>query len=505
MRWESATGSASVELNRELIQTLRGEVYRGVQALPRRGAEVGGLLLGRFANSNEIAVRVESIGPVSCEHRFGPSFILSDTDRAGLEQRLAAYGADKEVAVVGYYRSCTGRDIELDEADEELARMYFTDPRQIFLLIKPVSLRECVAAYFYKRHGRLLTEGQPPLSLNTEYTSMPSPPEEPVVQPSAPILPAEARHVEPPFVERPFVERPMVPPGTVRHRRRARREQAREEEEEQPGRLRRLLLTFAALAATVGLIFFLGWLNPARGPRFSNLGLNVHQTSNGLEVVWDGAKAASQDVRRGVLSITDGASENAVELNRAALERGKFVYEPASNDVLVRLSIYGAVGQPAGESFRVVVVPQKTPPPARAAPAIEPPPQIAPAPPSVNAAAHVKAGAPRMPPPPSAKPAHQQTPVAIAVPARTTHEVRPGISEGIRSRIRGTIVVGVDVRIDANGKVISAVSQGKGDVVYTYLASRAEEAAKLWRFDPARTKDGIRVASTKTVYFVFKG
>jgi len=500
LRWESANRSASVELSRELIQTLRGEVYRGVQALPRRGAEVGGLLLGRFSNSNKISVRVESIDPVSCEHRFGPSFILSDTDRTGLEQMLAAYGAHEEVAVVGYYRSCTGRDIELDEADEELARMYFNDPRQIFLLIKPLSLRECVAAYFYKQDGRFLTEGQPPLSLNAEYTSMPPPPEEPVVQPSVTILPAETRHVEPPTVEP-----PIVTPDTVRQRRRARHEQVREEEEKQPSRLRRLLLTLVAFAAMVGLAFFLGWLNPARGPRFSNLGLNVHQSANGLEVVWDGTKAASQDARRGVLSITDGASENAIELNRAALERGKFVYAPASNDVLVRLSIYGAAGPPAGESFRVVVVPQKMPPPAKAAPAIEPPPQIAPAPPSVNAAKHVKADVPRMPPPPSARPARPQTPAAIAVPAKTTHEVRPGISEGIRSRIRGTIVVGVDVRIDANGKVTSAMSQGKGDVVYTYLASRAEEAAKLWRFEPARTKDGTRVASTKTVYFVFKG
>ena len=502
MRWESATGSASVELSRELIQTLRGEVYRGVQALPRRGAEVGGLLLGRFSSSNETSVRVESIEPVSCEHRFGPSFILSDNDRTGLEQMLAAYESDEEVAVVGYYRSCTGRDIELDEADEELARMYFTDPRQVFLLIKPLSLRECIAAYFYKERGRFLTEGQPSFSLNAEYTSAPTVPEEPAVQPSAPIPPAETRHFEPPIVEP-----PMVVPDTVRHRRRARREEGREEEEKQPGRLRRLLLTFVAFVAMVGLAFFLGWLNPARGPRFSDLGLNVHQTSNGLEVVWDGAKAASQDARRGVLSITDGASENAVELNRAALERGKFVYEPASNDVLVRLSIYGPAGQPAGESFRVVVVPQKTSPPAKAAPAIEPPPQIAPAPPSVNAARHVKAEAPRMPPPPTAKPARQQTPAAsaIAVPAKATHEVRPGISEGIRSRIRGTVVVGVEVRIDATGKVTSAVSQGRGDVVYTYLASRAEEAAKLWRFEPARTKDGTRVASTKTVYFVFKG
>ena len=112
-----------------------------------------------------------------------------------------------------------------------------------------------------------------------------------------------------------------------------------------------------------------------------------------------------------------------------------------------------------------------------------------------------------MPPPPAAKPARQQTPAAsaIAVPAKAIHEVRPGISEGIRSRIRGTVVIAVEVRIDATGKVTSAVPQGRGDVVYTYLASRAEEAARLWRFEPARTKDGTRVASTKTVYFVFKG
>ena len=61
----------------------------------------------------------------------------------------------------------------------------------------------------------------------------------------------------------------------------------------------------------------------------------------------------------------------------------------------------------------------------------------------------------------------------------------------------------VSVEVNAASRVVRAVPQGDGDGLYRYLAGRATEAAKWWRFQPARTKDGAAVSSNTTVSIVF--
>ncbi|HJT89646.1 MAG TPA: TonB family protein, partial [Bryobacteraceae bacterium] len=84
------------------------------------------------------------------------------------------------------------------------------------------------------------------------------------------------------------------------------------------------------------------------------------------------------------------------------------------------------------------------------------------------------------------------------------HQVQPGIPAGIRSRIHGTIVVPVEVDVNAAGKVTRSSADRRGDGLYQYLADQALQAARLWSFEPARTKNGRRVEGEKTIYFVFK-
>jgi outer membrane biosynthesis protein TonB len=94
------------------------------------------------------------------------------------------------------------------------------------------------------------------------------------------------------------------------------------------------------------------------------------------------------------------------------------------------------------------------------------------------------------------------------VPARITqpkpiYKAPPVIAAGIRSRIKSTIAIDVRVQIDARGRVVSAApvtSQHTG--LDKYLAGRAVQAAKLWRFEPAR-ENGKAVAGTQILHFVF--
>lgn len=79
----------------------------------------------------------------------------------------------------------------------------------------------------------------------------------------------------------------------------------------------------------------------------------------------------------------------------------------------------------------------------------------------------------------------------------------PLVAAGIRPRIKGTIPIDVKVRIDDKGRVVSASPITKLNTgLEEYLAARAVQAAREWKFEPAR-ENGKAVAGTQTIHFVF--
>lgn len=112
------------------------EVFTAYNAVPRRGAEAGGILLG--SRSGE-SIRVEDFEPVLCEHRFGPSYFLSEDDFRGLEESVEWFRTpgSGELQVLGFYRSQTRSNSSIDERDHELMRRFFPDSGALFLLLRP--------------------------------------------------------------------------------------------------------------------------------------------------------------------------------------------------------------------------------------------------------------------------------------------------------------------------------------------------------------------------------
>jgi hypothetical protein len=69
--WEAPGKSRSIQLKLDVVDRLRQDVMRGFGAVPRRGAEVGGILLGTAAGAG-LAVRVEDYVLVPIEYKCGP-------------------------------------------------------------------------------------------------------------------------------------------------------------------------------------------------------------------------------------------------------------------------------------------------------------------------------------------------------------------------------------------------------------------------------------------------
>src|SRR5450432_1388539 len=103
--WEVPGKPVSVRLNPEVVGRLGMAIREGFKALPHRGLETGGLLIGRRREvANHVVVDILDFEPVESEHAAGPSYLLSNADRHLLEARIAAREATaKKLLIVGFY------------------------------------------------------------------------------------------------------------------------------------------------------------------------------------------------------------------------------------------------------------------------------------------------------------------------------------------------------------------------------------------------------------------
>ena len=154
--WQ-APGSTEIRVSSLVVNGISTEVMKGVDAFPRnsrsdRRTEVGGILLGR---SGKDEIVVDDFEPVLCEHSFGPSFRLSDSDRIAWRKTVQRIRQRGEFAVVGWYRTDTREEFALTEDDRVLLETDLYQDGGVILLIKPTRSQPCEAKVFIRDDGQL--------------------------------------------------------------------------------------------------------------------------------------------------------------------------------------------------------------------------------------------------------------------------------------------------------------------------------------------------------------
>lgn len=146
--WSTPQCPFVIEYSRKALDDIRLAVVDAFFSLPRGGAEIGGILLGRF---EEPRLQVLEYAPLECEHAFGPAFTLSPKDQARLSEMLAeAPQRYAGLQVVGWYHSHTRSDISLCDADLEIHNRYFPEPWQVALVLRPSTLQPTQAGFFFR-------------------------------------------------------------------------------------------------------------------------------------------------------------------------------------------------------------------------------------------------------------------------------------------------------------------------------------------------------------------
>jgi hypothetical protein len=195
--WFVREGRPYVRLSPSTAAELRRNVADAFLALPKRGVEIGGWLLGHIEPGDPPVFQVDEIEEIPCEHQFGPAYVLSERDRAGLTASLSRPRPEGTPAIIGMYRSFAGREPSLEQPEEESLISHFPNPDGLFLLLQPVSVSECRATFQFRRaHEKLGASGEPLLAFPAGLMAMKQagPAAEPREAVRAPIALPAARH-----------------------------------------------------------------------------------------------------------------------------------------------------------------------------------------------------------------------------------------------------------------------------------------------------------------------
>jgi hypothetical protein len=320
-----------VHLHLSVIDRMSAEVMRGFGAVPKRGAEVGGVLLGTIEDGPQPVIKVEDFEIVACDYRRGPSYLLSADDGIAFDDACKNLQPDpsRPTYAVGFFRSHTREGLSPGPEDLVLMDHYFPSPLQVALLIKPFATKVSVASFFFRENG--LFSSAPLLEFpfrRRELTGEQAPPRRSMLErvpnrriPKS-VDPAVDFSEEPTPSEPSSVYRPSTPrTGWVW-----------------------LPLSFVFLLLGVVLGFqaalTIGPKTAANGLLDYSLGLNVITEGRSLSVKWDRESPAVKGAQKGVLEIEDGGINKPYDLDAAQLRNGSILFTNSSKIVHFRLTVY---------------------------------------------------------------------------------------------------------------------------------------------------------------------
>jgi hypothetical protein len=154
--WNSPASGISILLRLDVVDGMLPGIMEGFSAVPKRGAEAGGILLGTIDTANGAVIRIEDFQAVPCSYRRGPSYLLCESDLAAFEAAIRDRTAGSNgLQVVGYYRSHTREVQALAEDDRSLCARFFPPPHGMVLIVRPYATRACTAGFLTYQDGAL--------------------------------------------------------------------------------------------------------------------------------------------------------------------------------------------------------------------------------------------------------------------------------------------------------------------------------------------------------------
>ncbi|HEY1754017.1 MAG TPA: hypothetical protein VGG72_01380 [Bryobacteraceae bacterium] len=352
--WEAAGKGFQIHIRVEVIDALFLEIMRGFGAVPKRGAEVGGLLIGSIETGATTIVRIEDFEPLQCGYTRGPSYLLSEDETQAFDdtverwrpddalRRSSPPGSTPQRYAVGFYRSHTRDGLTLAPEDLELMARNFPDPSHVVLLVKPFVTKASPAGFFFREGGEF--QKTTPLEFpfrRFELTGEEPPEHRPLTEKKQRVS-AEVAHAAPETAVDLVADRGYLPspsyqapdPGMA---------YSTPPRSGGGGWTLMIPLSFVFLLLGVAL-GYLAALNV--GPRGisgvteNSLSMVVTKTGDTLSLRWNGESPLLRKADRGVLEIHDGEYAKVIDLDATQIRNGNIIFPHKTDRVSFRLTAY---------------------------------------------------------------------------------------------------------------------------------------------------------------------
>ena len=421
----------TIEYSARVLDDIRLAVVDAFFSLPRGGAEIGGILLGRY---NGRRLLISGYAAVECEHAYGPSFNISENDAVRLQDLLSAAPENYPgLQVVGWYHSHTRSEIFLSEADLAVHARFFPERWQVAMVMKPHTFEPARIGFFFREangsvhatasYKEVSVEPQamrpvpdgPPLEAVRPPASQPrerlrrslhvelETGAEPVYEDPVDAAPSWEPEPEPAPAPQAIPRRPaaVLQPEEMEPERLEEEPRAEAPEELapeppipqfltlQPAPRRRWVMVALTAVVVIGAVApavkmrdlwlpkVMAAVRPAPAPvpiqippmPPPSLGLHATDHDGQLEIRWDRTSLPVRQSKDAVLEIADGGPlPRSIPLDFAHLQTGTFTYARQSEKVDVKLIIR----RPEGPELREVTtflgkLPERKPPPEDAA------------------------------------------------------------------------------------------------------------------------------------------
>ena len=347
--WQSADGATEVHLSLNAVDGILHECMRGMGAVPKRGAEVGGVLLGTVAHvGSRRLLTIETFESVPIEYKHGPSYVFSEGDAELFREAVARLNSAGFPRPVGFFRANTRDEMELTEEDIRTLAQHFCDPDSVALLIRPFTTRPSTAGFVLPRDGRFSVGASPESEFVfrrreiEETLEAQAPPAGPRVPYRPFAVPSPAQHHEAgpasavaampppaPGVAQPKIAMPAPIPAPVPRVPAPR------------PRVRWRWLPLSSIFLVIGILLGIEATFSFRGasPDPYDLKLSLSRNGNTLTLHWDRSAPAVRAAHRGVVVIEDGNVQMTRDLSASDLQTGSVVYTASGPSVHFQLRV----------------------------------------------------------------------------------------------------------------------------------------------------------------------
>lgn len=337
-RWRFSDSGPDIRMRWPAIAGIESEVIEGFKALPKRGAEVGGALLGHQGPAGDFFI--DSWRAIPIEHRSGPSYVLSEADIAAW-RNFAAQARSSGEGFIGIYRSQTRPGLGVTPEDCAIVEKFLPREKGVLLLIKPLSVSESVATFYLCDGGAIReSSGQ---SREFSFGGKFAPPgamlEAPEPAPPSPPSPPPA--VQPPAS-------PVEPPARLSR-----------------SRWPSIIFPLSAVVAGSAAGFYIharGGIAPenpvsapfAREEFDRGLNLRAQPSASGMDLVWDADSPLLQRADHGDLVVDSSRARSDLRLTAAQLRSGAVQLHGSFGPTRFELRIVTTAGREYLESVRVL-------------------------------------------------------------------------------------------------------------------------------------------------------